>query len=95
MLFVYKIPFKFLLTCLTLICLYPIFGVIIISVIMKRLYYKEDIHPKYFIFPIMRYLFITVLLYVLGMYIETEDILVILKKLNDYLDFFFTSVIFM
>jgi len=29
------------------------------------------------------------------MYIETEDILVILKKLNDYLDFFFTSVIFM
>ena len=86
MLFLYKLPFKFLSTCLGWIFLFPIVGVklIIITIIIKKLYSEQDIHRKDFIFPLIMYLFIQTVLHIIGTYIQSDDILVILRTLESY-----------
>jgi hypothetical protein len=95
MLFLYKLPFKFLLICLNLICLYPIFGVIIIiiTIFIKNLYYKEDIHRKDFFFPIIIFLSFSTLLDFVGTYLKSDEVAVILSVLKDNLFLIFMGYI--
>lgn len=80
MIFLYKLPFKFLLTCLNLIYLYPIMStiLIIVTIIIKRFSYGQDIQRKQFFLPIITYWSISGLLHIVGRYIESDDVMIIL-----------------
>ena len=87
MLFLYKLPFKFLLNCLNLIYLYPVIGtiLIIITIMIKRFSYGQDIQLKHFFFPVLTYQFFSVLLHIMGIYMESEDVAIIFTGLKDKL----------
>ena len=95
MVFLYKLPFNFLLTCLNLIYLYPMIGtiLIIVTIIIKRFSYGQDIELKQFFFPIIIYLFIYGLLHIVGTYIESDDVMIILINIKNNLHFLYMGYI--